>query len=142
MKKCNHCGVFKQHDEFYFRYKRLGIRSPTCKKCKAKFDRNYYQGRKEEHKETTKLQKAERRKVAQQFIINYLRDRSCVDCGERDIRVLEFDHVRGTKKMAISRMVANGYAIQSIQKELSKCEVRCGNCHRIKTTKERGWFRR
>jgi hypothetical protein len=43
--------------------------------------------------------------------------------------------------MAISEMVAGGYPIATIQKEIDKCDVLCANCHRKKTMNERGWFR-
>ena len=142
MKKCNHCGEFKHEDEFYFRWKNLGIRQPTCKKCKSKFDKRYYEGRSEQHIKTVKEQKAIRRDAARIYISDYLSTHPCVDCGESDARVLEFDHVRGTKKLAVSQMIGRGYSIDAIQKEINKCEVRCGHCHRIKTIDERGWFRR
>jgi hypothetical protein len=138
---CNHCGEFKDEDQFYWRWKKLGIRQPTCKECKAKFDKRYYKGRTEEHKKTVKVQRAARREEARDYILNYLSSHPCVDCGETDIRVLEFDHVRGRKKMAISQMVGVGYSIKAIEKEIRKCEIRCGHCHKIKHNEDRGWFR-
>jgi hypothetical protein len=65
----------------------------------------------------------------------------CVDCGESNPVVLEFDHVRGRKRMAVANMARQGYSIGAIEEEIAKCQVRCANCHRIKTHKERGWFR-
>ena len=59
----------------------------------------------------------------------------CIDCGESNPLVLDFDHVRGNKKMCISNMVRNSYSIETIQKEIEKCEIRCSNCHRIVTHK-------
>lgn len=69
------------------------------------------------------------------FIENYLKTHSCVDCSESDYVVLEFDHVRGKKKDNISRMVY-GSSIKSLEEEISKCDVRCANCHRRKTKLE------
>lgn len=50
--------------------------------------------------------------------------------------VLEFDHVRGVKRAEVSEMA--GYSLRSARAEIAKCEVRCGNCHRRKTIRERG----
>ncbi|MBD2564531.1 HNH endonuclease [Nostoc linckia FACHB-391] len=63
---------------------------------------------------------------------------SCVDCGEADPIVLEFDHIQ-QKKYGISRMVYAGMGVDSISKEIEKCEVRCANCHRRATAKRSGW---
>jgi hypothetical protein len=65
----------------------------------------------------------------------YLLRHPCVDCGEVDTRVLEFDHVRGRKSAAISFLVRIGYPWQRIVKEIAKCEVRCANCHRLRHSK-------
>lgn len=57
----------------------------------------------------------------------------CVDCGTRDIRVLEFDHVRGIKVSTIGNMVRMGYSIDALKAEIAKCDIRCSNCHAIAT---------
>lgn len=57
----------------------------------------------------------------------------CVDCGNRDIRVLEFDHVRGKKVNGISQMIRLGRSVDALKAEISKCDVRCKNCHAIQT---------
>jgi hypothetical protein len=56
----------------------------------------------------------------------------CVDCGEKNHIVLDFDHLHD-KKYNISRMIHDGFSWKAIQKEISKCEIVCANCHRIRT---------
>jgi hypothetical protein len=87
--------------------------------------------------ESIKLSKKKRVIEAQRFIAEYLSSHPCVDCGIRDIRVLEFDHVTG-KDHNVTKMANHGYSIQSIRSEISKCEVRCCNCHFIKTQERMG----
>ena len=56
----------------------------------------------------------------------------CVDCGENNHIVLDFDHVRD-KKYNVSRMIHDGFSWKAIMNEIKKCEVVCANCHRIRT---------
>lgn len=72
------------------------------------------------------------------YVFNYLQSHPCVDCGETDHVVLDFDHVRGEKRKPISRMVASTYSLEVLKKEIEKCEVRCANCHRRVTAKRGG----
>ena len=73
------------------------------------------------------------------FISNYLKTNPCVDCGEANIIVLEFDHIGDDKDFNISDAARNGVGIKKLKDEIAKCEVRCANCHRKKTY-ERGGF--
>jgi len=77
----------------------------------------------------------DRRNDLRKFVIEYLNVNPCVDCGESNPVVLDFDHVRGDKLDSISRMVMVGFSIKKISDEINKCDVRCANCHRIATAK-------
>lgn len=71
------------------------------------------------------------------YVKEFLENKSCVDCGTSDIRVLEFDHVRGTKLYHVSHMVTKAYRLDLLKDEIDKCEIRCCNCHRIITQERR-----
>ena len=70
----------------------------------------------------------------------YLSKHPCVDCGEQDVVVPDFDHIKGNKVLGISQMVRSYYSWPRILCEINKCDVRCSNCHRKKTAKQFGWY--
>ncbi len=98
--------------------------------------RRYYEANREKVLEQIKARNRENRRKAKEFIHNYLSSHPCVDCGEEDIIVLEFDHVRGNKVGDVKKMMFS-HSIASIQEEINKCEIRCANCHRRVTHKRR-----
>lgn len=63
--------------------------------------------------------------------------RGCVDCGEKDLRVLDFDHVRGVKRAVVSMLINRRSSVRRIYEEIDKCDVRCANCHRRTTDQRR-----
>ena len=77
------------------------------------------------------------KKRNRKFVESYLLSHPCIDCGNSDIRVLEFDHVRGEKLGNISHAVQRAWSIEKLKAEIDKCEVRCCNCHRIITINRR-----
>jgi hypothetical protein len=55
----------------------------------------------------------------------------CVDCGEHDPVVLDFDH-RHDKRGSVAALAYHcGEA--TLDREIAKCDVRCANCHRMRT---------
>ena len=78
-------------------------------------------------------QKRHRVKIREE-LFTFLSTRSCIDCGEEDPIVLDFDHIeRETKFKGVARMLSGHYSWKSLLKEIAKCEIRCANCHRRKT---------
>jgi hypothetical protein len=67
------------------------------------------------------------------FINMMLRRDSCVDCGEKDIAVLEYDHIKGKKLFNISDVIRKSFSVDQVLVEARKCVLRCANCHRKKT---------
>jgi hypothetical protein len=66
------------------------------------------------------------------YVRRFLAASTCLDCGESDIRLLEFDHVFG-KTECVTLMARAGCSLDRLQDEVSRCEVRCANCHRRRT---------
>ena len=81
------------------------------------------------------------RQRAKQFVSEYLSQRFCVDCGENDVDVLTFDHVRGEKKDNVADLVTQGLSIKTISLEIEKTEVVCFNCHMRREQSRRGYSR-
>lgn len=138
MKKCSRCKEEKNLGEFNFKNKAKGLRQYQCKECSRLYIRSHY-----ERNRSYYLQKAyERNKriryEVRKYIWEYLSSHSCVDCGEKDPIVLEFDHL-SDKLVAVSEMSSRNYRLDAVKKEISKCQIRCANCHRKKTARERGW---
>lgn len=81
------------------------------------------------------------REKARNFIWDYLSENPCVDCGEKNPVVLEFDHINGEKSSSISKMVSSYMSVEKISEEIEKCVVRCANCHRIVTSSRGNWWK-
>jgi L-lysine 2,3-aminomutase len=83
--------------------------------------------------------RSERREKVKRKMMEFYKLNPCVDCGETDPRVLDFDHI-SNKKHNISTLLRKEYSWESILLEAKKCEVRCANCHRKKTAVEQNHY--
>ena len=94
------------------------------------------------NKEYTNAWQKQARSVKRYKLKQYLIDHPCIDCGETDLRCLDFDHRDPTlKKCNVSKMVGGGsWSWNSCLEEIAKCDVRCANCHRKKTYANVDWL--
>jgi hypothetical protein len=81
---------------------------------------------------TFKDQQPRKRKLHQYLWEKREQSNGCVDCGCKDPRLLQFDHVRGSKKQAVTTLSST----RTIDEELLKTDMRCVMCHRYKSVKE------
>lgn len=128
-KVCCKCRETKDITSFHQAKTRKDGLHPVCKLCRKIEHAEYYI----RNKKRVILRTQKSRQRTNKIVLEYLQTHPCIDCGEKDIRCLDFDHVRGTKEACIAEL--RGAATKTIIDEISKCEVRCANCHRKKTFK-------
>jgi hypothetical protein len=104
--------------------------------------KSWYKRNTKYQKENASKHRVEYRQTLREYAWEYLSTHPCVDCGETDPAVLEFDHVYGEKNQDVSVLIGRGSSLEALKREIALCEARCANCHRRKTAKERGFFRR
>jgi lysyl-tRNA synthetase class I len=83
-----------------------------------------------------KSEKSEVRKT-KAYLVKYIQELKsktpCMDCKESyPYYVMDFDHVRGRKQANVAELI-NTLSKKRIDEEISKCEIVCSNCHRIRT---------
>jgi hypothetical protein len=133
LRRCGRCG----HDLPIECFNRLGDGQQWwCRSCFAA----YFRARGDKHREQSRAAKRARQEALRAHILAYLRDRACLDCGESDPIVLEFDHV-AEKMASISALIANTAPIRMVDAEIERCEIVCANCHRRRTATRAGWRR-
>ena len=115
-KKCTTCKEEKDETKFCFRKNSKGVRyrNSICRVCRNLRDKvRYYRARK--------------------HLWEYKTKHPCVDCGETDPIVLEFDHIdASTKKFNIGNIPQN-FSRERLDEEIAKCKIRCCNCHKRRT---------
>lgn len=137
--KCYRCGADKPVDDFAWRRKEKGQRDSFCRPCRSAYGKEHYAANRQRYIDQARERK---RVVAHErylFLIDFFREHPCVDCGETDPMVLEFDHL-GDKQFGIG----TGFAErnwQTILADIDKCEVVCSNCHRRRTARRSGSVR-
>lgn len=83
-----------------------------------------------ENRESEKLHVKKRKLEIRKWFWEHKSGLKCSRCGESHVATIDFHHRVGEKENGISKMVADGYSIERILRELKKCEVLCANCHR------------
>lgn len=138
-KFCPTCSTNKHVREFGINNSRPDGLQSLCRACKRITQDRWYQKNKAHHVSNVVKRRREVESKSIKAIVAYLEDHPCVDCGESNPVILEFDHVRGRKLNSICSMINRGCTWKTIYAEIQKCEVRCCNCHRLKTAKQFGY---
>lgn len=139
-KQCNKCGFEKQIKEFPKKYDTKDGYAARCKIC-CRADCLAYdaKNRKELNKKKGTVLNY-KRIVNRNYSFYYLKEHPCVECGETDPALLQFDHLRD-KYYSVSKMIQRGFLLFKIIEEINKCQVLCANCHARKTSQDQNWYK-
>jgi hypothetical protein len=139
MKICSKCSEEKDLSEFGIKNKEKEQYQPYCKKCMREYGREHYKNNSVKYKARAKINRPTYIIRNKAFITDYLEKHPCVDCGEPDIEVLQFDHIEMLNKRG--GRIANylSSSTETLAKEIAKCEIRCANCHFRRTRQQMGW---
>ena len=141
LKTCSTCKQDLDVTRFNKRRRAKDGLQHQCKQCQREGQNKYYR-RDESYKQRVKAAAAKALREKRQKLRAVLDERHCVQCGEADPVVLDFDHIDPTTKLTeIGTMFRRGYSWDKIEAEIAKCQVLCSNCHRRKTAKEFGWHK-
>lgn len=137
MKICYKCQLIKS--EFRKKIKNKDGLDNFCKDCRKEDDKRSYNKNIISNRISSLILKNKARNRNRQFICDYLVNKSCIDCGEKDPIVLEFDHIEN-KFDNLSNLILN-CSLERLVKEIKKCEIRCANCHRRKSSLNLGYYK-
>ena len=120
---CKQCLKLKPIEDFQSKMNRRDTLTTwciTCRESQAKTNKN----------PTTKIG------ICRAFWETWRKEHACIDCGCKDYRVMEADHV-GKKIHGLGdyKYWSNHGSVEAMKNELEQCEPRCKFCHRIVTKK-------
>jgi hypothetical protein len=133
-RRCTQCRRVATEVEF-------PARGARCLECRRAGIRDHYRRNRSYY--LAKARKRQLKVIAEtrSWLVGYLLEHPCSDCGETDPLVLEFDHRSpATKNMEVAVLARSGYPLRRVQAEVALCDVRCANCHRRRTHAQQGWW--
>lgn len=138
MKKCSRCKDNKNLSEFRTSKSSKDGYQKCCIVCDKEYQKEWYKKNKAKVIPKSKIRNIQQAKKIQDIILGRLEGNSCAICGEKDILVLEFDHLEN-KKFDLGKAFYKNE--KEVENELNKCQILCSNCHKRKTHKERKTYR-
>ena len=115
LRLCIKCHVMKPITDFVFINRALGKRQSWCRPCDAAYKREWYAKNREKHIGNVRMGRLRITAANQAKMWSYLAAHACVDCGEADPIVLEFDHLRD-KAQNVSAM-ARGWTWARVEQD-------------------------
>jgi len=136
IKKCYRCNLSLPIDFFSKNKARKDGVQTSCKKCSTKNNRKYYKDNKAKCIKNISVNKRVRAlKNYMKVLIEYF-SKPCVDCNVLyHPSSMVFDHIKN-KKDGVGKLIRDGHSWSVVEKEISRCEIRCQNCHFLKTSRD------
>ena len=139
MKRCARCGQELPLSEFRIKNPKTGLRTSYCIPCIRANSKAHYEANKATYIARAKAARPIVRARNMTLVVEYLHEHPCIDCGNADVRVLEFDHLRD-KAFDVSAKLSD-CSWKTLLEEIEKCDVVCANCHRRRTAQRAGFIR-
>lgn len=143
MKHCNVCDKSLPLEAFGKNKARYDGLQSRCKSCRREYQNAWFQDNKELQSQRIKKNRDAKKKILSDYIWSLLSTTPCMDCGEANPLVLEFDHrdpAMKEYKIAACRG-AKTIGLDTLKQEIAKCDIICANCHRIRTQNMFGSWR-
>lgn len=139
---CTGCRYELALSEFNYKDRKRGILHTMCRSCTRTYFRAYYARHRDVYILRIRKKNAAERHSNRERLLDYLHKHPCVDCGETDPIVLQFDHEDRRKKSAnVGDLLRNRVPWVRILTEIEKCVVRCANDHQRRTAEQFGWYK-
>lgn len=148
MKQCKKCLEFKSISDFYYvgHTRKDGSKGTVneCKVCCRLYRRNRKEVNRIQMKEWRSNNIEQNRKlntksrnsnfIKNKNIVQRLKENPCIDCRlVFPLVAMDFDHRDNTQKLFQVSNSLRSRSTKTILNEISKCDLVCSNCHRLRT---------
>ena len=121
MKICTKCKKEKDLEEFNKNKTKKDGYNNICRICSSERSKQYYTENKEHHVKVIRQRTNRVIKENRQKVYDYCKTHPCVDCGETNPIVLDFDHRDNCQKVSdISSLITSGCSWAKIETEIAK----------------------
>ena len=126
MRTCQRCGRTLEFSEFNWTSRAKGWLQSYCKACSRAYVRDHYERNVAYYIAKAHARNLVYREDIRARLLAFFLAHPCVDCGEQDAIVLQFDHEDPSRKSAtVADLFKRGFSWRTIEKEIAKCQIRC-----------------
>lgn len=127
-KICSKCKRELPFDSFRWKNKSENKKHSQCKDCEKQADKEYYL--KNGERRQAVRDRANIQKINNSKLVEEIKSKGCIKCGENRIHVLDLHHLDPNGKINDIAHMIKSSSTESLITELEKCIVLCANCHR------------
>lgn len=148
MKNCYKCKNDLPIESYNLNRGRKDGYQTCCRECQKENAKKYYKKNRKKCIKVIRINKRQRSLKNYIKIVTEYLNVPCSVCNKvYHPTAMVFDHVLVNEKLRIKKtegvnvLIREGYSWAKIREEISKCDVKCHNCHFLKTSKEFKYWR-